>query len=121
MNISIFRWVVDNAWQTAGQKLAQLPEPSAASNVVILAKFRKRPTSRVEREFLSAQQRVRPILDEMQSLAGQLDQLDPTTTEAAPLLDRFVRLNFLYDEIIDQNLGKVRPSMARLSVGAVVP
>jgi hypothetical protein len=75
----------------------------------------------VEREFLSAQQQVRPILDEMQSLAGQLDQLDPTTPEAAPLLDRFVRLNFLYDEIIDQNSGKVRLSMAPLSVAAAVP
>lgn len=120
MNISIFRWVVDNAWQTAGQKLAQFPEPSAASNVVVLAKFRKHPTNRVEREFLSAQQQVRPILDEMQSLAGRLDQLDPTTPEAAPLLDRFVHLNFLYDEIIDQNTGKVRPPAAWLSVAAVV-
>lgn len=118
MNISIFRWLVDNAWQTAGQKLALLPEPSAAPSVVVLAKFRKHPTNRVERDFLSAQRRVRPILDEMQSLAEQLDQLNPTTPEAAPLLDRFVRLNFLYDEIIDQNTGKARPSVFNLPIGA---
>lgn len=121
MNISIFRWVVDNALQTAGRKLAQLPEPSAASNVVVLAKFRKHPRRRLEREFLSAQQHVRPILDEMQSLARQIDELDPTAPEAVLLLDRFVRLNFLYDEIIDQNTGKVQPSTARLPVGGTAP